>query len=544
MDPIEELRHQCKIWGWDFEETLAEYKETEAKKRSQPAPVAAAPPAPPPAPVSTGTKRRREPEPEPNPDARSRTLNQALDALIELSDCAPTILSTLYQDTTKPRSLDDATAGWEHVQIRGYDQTLVKDLAAILYKTKPRTPIGFIGDVATGKTLFCELFCSKYNYVLLQIQETDTDELKEWLELSINPSLLDTRPRLWVCEHWDAYIDTPAGRLLKKYFKKMTRTGMVICTAWTGFDTRVQTSGIDTWYRFQIRDQNLALRQASDRINIRLTQADATRVLEFAGSDQSAALATLQYFGGAPPPHLSVAKSMPPSNLRLLINQSLVDRSAGMMRLLAESDDLALTYILAEIGPEAQCAAAQCLTIERGNMEHDMWSCAGNLEQAWRVADAVSFCDAVAGYDGKIFKQFITGPLHSCIPKLGQAMVPLQIPTAQILWKQNQPQIKERQKKVMAYFGYGLAKDHIMSTFVRGREKKEEEDALDIYSCRVADSKAKPGSSVLLWSRDIADPRSAPDLRDRTLDLVADTWPERKHKIRVGGRWVEKSIWD
>jgi hypothetical protein len=65
---------------------------------------------------------------------------------------------------------------------------------------------------------------------------------------------------------------------------------------------------------------------------------------------------------------------------------------------------------------------------------------------------------------------------------------------------------------------------------------------LDYYESRVCDSKALPGASVLLWSRDLTDPRQAPDLRDRTMDLIG--WTEKKHKVRVNGKWVEKSVWD
>jgi hypothetical protein len=325
----------------------------------------------------------------------------------------------------------------------------------------------------------------------------------------------------------------------------MLRTGIVVCTAWTGLDTRVQTTGIETWYRFSIPNTSLALRQGAKRANIELGAADATRLLEFVGGDLSAALSTLQYFGGAPPPTLDLAKSFPPPNLRVLINQSLTNRSASMMRLLAETDDMTLAYLFQEIAPEAQCLAAQCLSVDaRGNHDHDMWACAGDLAQTWRVYDTVSFCDAAAGYDAKIWKNFITGPLHSAIPQIkGKTLTPLQIPTPQIVWKQSQPQIKQRQKKVMDYYGYGVSKDHVISTFTKGREKKEEEDALDIYSFKVGDSKALPGASVLLWSRDIADPRLAPDLRDRTLDLIGE-WPEKKHKVRVGSKWVEKGVWE
>jgi hypothetical protein len=169
-----------------------------------------------------------------------------------------------------------------------------------------------------------------------------------------------------------------------------------------------------------------------------------------------------------------------------------------------------------------------------------MWQCSGNLENVCKSFDTVSFCDAAAGYDAKIYKQFISGPLHSTIPELTQTLVPLQIPLPQIIWKQNQPNIKERQKKTAEFFQYSISKDHIMSTFVKGREKKEEEDALDIYSSKMTDGKALPGSSILLWSRPID---FLPDLRDRTLDLIG-TWPEKKYKVRVGGKWVEKVVWD
>ena len=507
MEPDEatlaELKQQCKTWGWDFAETLAEWKQQNKT------------PLPPPKP----TKRPRE-EPEP--------------IVVEIKPVLP--IHDIYQQQTKPTSL--AQAKWEHVEIQGWNQTLVKNLPLQIHK-KLIKPIGFIGDTATGKTLFCELFAAEYKYNLIPIHETDPVELKEWLDLSVNPSLLDTQPRLWLIEHWDAYTDTKCGTLLKKYFKKMLKTGIVICTAWTGFDTRE----IDTWYKFTIPNKTEALLQGAKRIHIELSLNVCEQLLEYAGGDLSAAISALQYFRG-PPPSSIIAKSMPPPNLRILLNNSLHNRSPHIMRLLGEADDLALTYLFHEIIPEAQCLASECLSIDfRGNHDHDMWMCAGNLENTWKAIDTVSFCDAAAGYDAKIFKQFLTGPLHSTLPQIkGRTLTPLQIPIPQILWKQNQPNIKEKQKKTAEFFGYGIPKDHIMSTFTKGREKKEEEAALDIYASRVCDGKALPGASILLWSRDIADPRQAPDLRDRTMDLIG--WTEKKHKVRLNGKWVEKNIWE
>jgi hypothetical protein len=522
---LAQLKQQCKTWGWDFDETLAEWKSQQiiVQPTSVPKPV----------------KRLRDDDGD---------LSFSLDNDIGIMKCTMSDAIDLYQQSTKPASFADATK-WEHVELRGWNQTLVHNLASDIhqkYKKKLiKSPIGFIGDTATGKTLFCELFCVEYKFTIIKIQETDPDELKEWLDLAVNPSLLDTSDRLWVCEHWDAYMDTKCGTILKKYFKKMLQTGIIICTAWTGFDTRVQTSGIEVWYKFLILNKSEALQKGAKRIHIDLSKQDTIRLLEYAGGDLSAAISTLQYFRGPPPITLDIAKSMPPPNLRVLINNSLIDRSQHMMRLLGEADDLALTYLFHEIVPEAQCLAAKCLSVDtRGNHDHDMWMCAGNLEKTWRAYDAVSFTDAAAGYDGKIFKQIITGPLHSVLDTIDtRTLTPLQIPTPQIIWKQNQPNIKERQKKVTEFFGYGIPKDHLLSVFTRGREKKEEEDMLDIYSIKVSDGKALPGASILLWSRPISDPRQAPDLRDRTLDLMG-TWTETKYKTRINGKWLEKLLWD
>lgn len=506
---LAELKQQCKTWGWDFDETLAEWKQQNSKPAA----------APKPEPKKPTTLKR------PRPDFEDIVQEPKQDHY------------DVYQQLTKPSFSE---AKWEHVEIKGWNHTLVKNLALELFtKYKQFTkPIGFIGDTATGKTLFCELFAIEYKFNLIPIQETDPIELKEWLDLSVNPSLLDTQPRLWLIEHWDAYTDTKCGTILKKYFTKMIKTGIVICTAWTGFDTRE----IETWYKFTIPNKTQALMKGAKKINIELSTIVSDRLLEYAGGDLSAALSALQYFKGAPP--TIIAKSMPPPNLRVLLNTSLVDRSQHIMRLLGESDDLALTYLFHEIVPEAQCLASECLTIDtRGNHNHDMWMCTGNLENTWKAIDTVSFCDAAAGYDAKIFKQFLTGPLHSTLPIIhGRTLTPLQIPLAQILWKQNQPNMKEKQKKTADFFKYTISKDHVMSTFTKGREKKEEEAALDYYESRVCDSKALPGASVLLWSRDLTDPRQAPDLRDRTMDLIG--WTEKKHKVRVNGKWVEKSVWE
>lgn len=288
--------------------------------------------------------------------------------------------------------------------------------------------LGLWGPSSCGKSLFCQLFASANNFELIVVHETEPAELKDWLDLAVNDRIDgDTRPRFWLIEHWDDYLDfyPKTARLLHIAIKRMLRTGIVIFTSSTNV-FQCDSSMVVLEMEPLTKDAaTSALIKTAVRNDIKLGKHDALDTLEFSGSDLRSAVCSLFFFGGAPPSLLGQGKAAVPGNLRSLSNASLYSPSQLLCDALGEAQaatsssrcapapltapNTPLDMLRAEL-PRAMCHKAGCLNVADGAAIHDLDSCIGDIDRLAHYLESCSAADA-AGCPA----DFVSGTIQRAI---------------------------------------------------------------------------------------------------------------------------------
>jgi hypothetical protein len=363
--------------------------------------------------------------PSPNP---LRTIFEELDTAARERGTSSTIKPDQSSlEAWKPATLDDAERFVANISGKAVDLASWLQLEWQAGRLRDAA-MGLLGPSSCGKTLFCHLFAMAHDFELVIVHETDSKLLKAWLETATNASIDGaTRSRLWVIEHWDAYVNhhPRAIELLRGSIKRMLSTGIVIFTA--SADYQIQEPEI-AWLQMDPLNQTaaaFALCKAASRHSIKLLKHQAIELLDYSDNDVRGALCNLAVFRGAPPILLGQGKESVPGSLRVLSNASLFSPSQLRVNALGEAQaaigdsrrtrapvgepSTPLDMARAEL-PRAICHKAGCLKVSEGASVHERHICRGDIDH---LAQLLEFCSAadVSGCAAEL----VSGPIQQAL---------------------------------------------------------------------------------------------------------------------------------
>ena len=268
------------------------------------------------------------------------------------------------------------------------------------WKAGKGKPHVLIGAVNTGKTTLLRLLADRHGFEFVPVHEDSPDDLKEVLQFAGDKGL-DTRPRLWVIEHFDAF-DRTCKALLRPALARLQRSGPVFLTVWPSVDARTllafTQSNVLGWTfparlafldRFGPKEFDWAQAFADAGGDIGRAAAQAQTQRSRAGCGSSAALCDTKGCSGGC--SLCMARRRVPSNARLLVEDTLCPRSSDVKRsMLAESDVDLHAMLLQELLPLA----------------------APSLESMLHALDALSLMDAATEFSTLVKDAFVAGAVQ------------------------------------------------------------------------------------------------------------------------------------
>jgi hypothetical protein len=245
------------------------------------------------------------------------------------------------------------------------------------------------------------LLADRHGFEFVPIHEDSTEALKEVLQFAGDKGL-DTRPRLWVIEHFDMF-DRACKALLRPALARLQRSGPVFLTAWPSIDTRTlqaftQSNALAWTFparlafldRFGPKDfaWSDAFADAGGDLGRAMVQGQFLRSSD--GAEPSSALCdSAACTGGC---SVCMARRRVPSNPRLLVEDTLCPRTSAAKRsMLAESDVDLHAMLLQEMVPLAAPSLASMVT----------------------ALDALSLMDAATEFSTMVKDAFVGGAVQA-----------------------------------------------------------------------------------------------------------------------------------
>jgi len=272
--------------------------------------------------------------------------------------------------------------------------------SVLAWKAGKSKPHCLVGGVNTGKTTMLRLLAERHGFEFVPIHEDSVDGLKEVLQFAGDKGL-DTRPRLWVIEHFDVF-DRACKALLRPALPRLQRSGPVFLTAWPSVDVRTLQSFVQSNALAWAFPARLAFLDRFGPADFAWTEPFAD-----AGGDLGRAMLQGQFVRGSKAPVCStalcdtkgcaggcsvcMARRRVPSNARLLVEDTLCLRSSASKRsMLAESDVDLHGMLLQEMIPLAAPSLASMVT----------------------ALDAMSLMDACTDFSTMVKDAFVGGAVQ------------------------------------------------------------------------------------------------------------------------------------
>lgn len=243
------------------------------------------------------------------------------------------------------------------------------------------------GPPGTGKTTMLQLYAQHKGLVCECIHPDDDDHLKEILKGAKDSGLVPT-PTLWVFEHLDC-MSKSARRMI---LQALPLSGPAIATAWPTdenlSDLPVQWFVMDPWdhasrVQFMMKFSTVAVSDDALSMYLHASGGDicgAWNIARVCVSSKGTVLRT------------------PPSNLRTLVDASFTrDVSDAELDMINDCDEDTCLQLVQETLPFA------CVT--------------SSLKSLVDAYEALSVCDATAGFSGMVKGAYISGVLQKTLTR-------------------------------------------------------------------------------------------------------------------------------
>ena len=313
---------------------------------------------------------------------------------------------------------------------------------------KKDTCLCLVGKPGSGKSTTLRLFAEQFQLELIPILEDGEQELIDFLEAS-KASSLDSlcttrKARLWVVENFSG-LDKKERKAVLKALPQLWTTGLVIFTSWPcDEDMRsypFRTLQLASW---RLPSSVMFMHECCNGL---ASEARLEACLRASGGDMSAAWSTLQFLGlggdDDSEDFSTFLKSVPPSNLKQLVQETLVGRveDAGALprkyNLLELSDVPTSVMLLNELTPAAMCFNTKCPHTAGGT------ECRSNVKRVAELYEACSLQDCDRTFNMLPLQSMVSGiyqrALLGATPKLATMQVFKKdlMPVPQCLWATN-----------------------------------------------------------------------------------------------------------